>query len=191
MSDAPGRVQRLERMLEISRELTSTVALEPLLDKIDAMAADLTDSEGASILLQDKRTGELRFCTAVGVPPGQLADIPVPIEGSIAGMVLTSREPLIVPDAQADPRHYGEVGQQSGLEVRSLLAVPLQIQERCIGVLEAVRGNGIGTCLLLESMRHMRELGTPTAMAGWAETDFYLKNGWHISRQWAPFQKAL
>ena len=44
MSDTEVRMQRLERILEISRELTSTVALEPLLTKIVAMAAELTDS---------------------------------------------------------------------------------------------------------------------------------------------------
>ncbi len=138
MSNTEVRLQRLERMLEISRELTSTVALEPLLRKIVAMAAELTDSEGGSILLWDARTGELRFCTASGDRSQNLANIPVPIEGSIAGTVLTSREPLIVPDAQADPRHYGEIGQQIGSEIRLLLAVPMQIKERCIGVLEAV-----------------------------------------------------
>ena len=110
---------RLERILEISRELASTIELEPLLGKIVIVAAELTDSGGASILLLDARTGELRFRTAVGAP--RLLDIPVPIEGSIAGTVLTSREPLIVPDAWADPRHYGEVGQQTGVETRSLL----------------------------------------------------------------------
>jgi len=142
MSDAQARVQRLERILEISRELTSTVALEPLLEKIGATAAELTDSVGSSILLRDKRTGELRFRTAAGVPSGQLADIPVPIDGSIAGTVLTLGKPLIVPDAQADPRHYGAVGQHSGLRTKSLLAVPLRIQDRCIGVLEAVNKRG-------------------------------------------------
>ena len=61
-----------------------------------------------------------------------------------------------------------------------------------IGVLEAYRGNGIGTSLVLESMLRMKELGTPKATAGWvSETSFYLKCGWHISRQWAPFQKKL
>ena len=142
MSEAQARIGRLERMLEISRELTSTMALGPLLDKIGATAAELTDSVGSSILLRDVRSGELRFCTAAGVPPGQLTDIPVPIEGSIAGMVLTSGDPMIVPDAQADPRHYGQVGLQSGLEIHSLLAVPLQIKDRRIGVLEAVNKRG-------------------------------------------------
>ena len=142
MSNTDVQLRRLERMLEISRELTSTVALEPLLRKIVDMAAELTDSEKGSILLLDTRTGELHFCTASGAQSGQLADIPVPIEGSIAGTVLTSGEPLIVLDAQADPRHYGEVGQRIGSETRSLLAVPLQIKDRRIGVLEAVNRQG-------------------------------------------------
>ncbi len=139
------RLERLERILEVSRELTSTVALEPLLEKIVSMAAELTGSEGGSILLLDTRTGELRFCAASGDQSRRLAPIPVPIEGSIAGAVLASGEPLIVCDAQADPRHYGEVGQRIGMEVRSLLAAPLQIKERCIGVLEVVnKGEGRG-----------------------------------------------
>jgi len=142
MSDIGVRLQRLERMLEISRELSSTVASEPLLRKIVATAAELTDSEKGSILLRDTKTGELHFRTASGAKSQQLADIPVPIEGSIAGAVLTSGEPLIVLDAQADPRHYGEVGQQIGSETHSLLVVPLQIKNRCIGVLEAVNKLG-------------------------------------------------
>ena len=61
-----------------------------------------------------------------------------------------------------------------------------------VGVLEAYRGHGIGTCLLLESMLSMKELGTPKATAGWVDAlDFYLKNGWQTCRLWAPFQKKL
>jgi signal transduction histidine kinase len=144
MSGAEAQVERLERILAISRELASTVAQEPLLKKVVDTAAELTDSDGASILLQDPRTGELRFQTAVA-QSGQLAGIPVPIEGSIAGAVLTSGKPRVVPDVRADPRYYREVGQQIGMEIRSLLAVPLQIQDRRIGVLEAVNKRGAGS----------------------------------------------
>jgi len=138
------RITELEKILEIGRELTSALTLEPLLKKILATAAELTDSEEASILLRDTRTGELHFLTAFGTTSGKLmeADVPVPIEGSIAGTVLTSREPLIVPDVQADPRYYREVSQQIGLETRSVLAVPLQVKNRCIGVLEALNKRG-------------------------------------------------
>ena len=61
-----------------------------------------------------------------------------------------------------------------------------------IGVLEAYRGHGIGTCLLLESMLRMKELGVPKAQAGWSgATTFYMRSGWEICRQYAPFQKTL
>lgn len=137
MSKMEARMRRLERILEISRELTSTVAVEPLLHKIVEVAAELTDSEASSILLLDVRTGELRF-RAASNDPFQLRDIPVPVEDSIAGAVLVSGEAAIISDTHADPRHYEVVGQRTGRETRSLLAVPLQIKERRIGVLETI-----------------------------------------------------
>jgi signal transduction histidine kinase len=139
-----NRLQQLERMLEISRELTSTVSLEPLLHKIVQMAAELTGSEETSILLLNTRTGELRFRAASGDTTGQLRDIPVPVDDSIAGAVLLSGEPAIISNTLSEPRHYKVVGQRIGLETHSLLAVPLWIKERCIGVLEAINKQGGG-----------------------------------------------
>jgi signal transduction histidine kinase len=138
MSNVKVRLQRLERILEISRELTSTVSLEPLLHQIVKVAAELSGSQAASILLLDARTGELRFRAADDDPAGQLRDIPVPVETSIAGSVLASGKPTVISDTHAEPRHYQVVGKRTGLETNSLLAVPLQIKNRCIGVLEAI-----------------------------------------------------
>jgi signal transduction histidine kinase len=138
MSEGKAQADRLGRMLEISRDLASTVHLEPLLHKIVGAAAELTESEVASLLLLDERSGELRFRVATGDERGRLRDIPVPVDGSIAGCVLLSGEPAIVSDVQTDERHYDLVGQHVGFETRSLLAVRLSLQERHIGVLEAI-----------------------------------------------------
>ncbi|MCK4473022.1 MAG: GAF domain-containing protein, partial [Anaerolineae bacterium] len=145
MINTETRLRRLERIVEISRELTSTVALGPLLHKIVKMAAELSGSQSASILLLDPHTGELRFCAMDGDPSGQMCDIPVPVEDSIAGAVLVSGKPAIISDTHTDPRHYEVVGKQTGFETNSLLAVPLRIKERCIGVLEAVNKQGEDT----------------------------------------------
>jgi signal transduction histidine kinase len=131
-------VGRLERTLEITRELTTMVNLEPLLHKIVSLAADLTGSVSASILLFDKRSGELRFRAASSDPSGQLRSIPVPVNDSVAGSVLVTGEPAIISDVQDDQRHYDPVGESVGIDVRSLLAVPLQIKNRRIGVLESI-----------------------------------------------------
>ncbi len=164
MNDAERQVQRLERILEVSRELTSTVALGPLLRKIVVTAAELTGSEDASILLWDARTGELHFRAASGDQAMRLANIPVPVDGSIAGEVLTTGEPLIVSDTRQDPRHYGGVGQKIGRDIHSLVAVPMQIKERRIGVLEAI--NKIeGPEFTAEDVEILTTLGVQAAVA--------------------------
>ncbi len=141
MSKIRTRLQQVERILELSRELTFTMSLEPLLHKIVEAAAELTDSEMAAILLLDERSGELRFVATSNLV-GQLVDIPVPLDASIAGVSLSSGKPLIVPDARTDPRHYKVVDQLIGFETRSLLAVPLQFKDRRVGVLEAENKRG-------------------------------------------------
>ena len=138
MTDQEKRLKKLERLLEISRELTSTVELEPLLHKIVEVAAELTQSDQSSIMLLDMRTGELRFQAARGDQLGQLRDIPVPVEGSLAGTVFVTGEPIITSDARSDPRHYVSVDEKIDHKTKSLLAVPLQYKDRRIGVLEAL-----------------------------------------------------
>lgn len=136
MNEIGTRLQFLKKILELSRELTSTVSLEPLLHKIVRAAAELTNSEMAAIMLLNEQGDELHFVAASNLVD-QLVNIPVPIEHSIAGASLASSEPLIVHDASNDPRHYKMVDQLLGFETRSLLAAPLQFHERQIGVLEA------------------------------------------------------
>ena len=136
------RVAELERILEMTRELTSALTLDPLLSKIVETAQELTGSEGTSILLLDKKANELRFMVETNDPSGSLGGIRVPIERSIAGAILTSRQPVIVSDARSDPRFYPEVERLTGLTCRSLVGVPLQIHDRCIGVMEAINKQG-------------------------------------------------
>ncbi len=61
---------RYERLMEISRQLNSTLDLGTLLNRIIQAATELTDTEEASIMLVDKRSGELRF-EAVGLNGGR------------------------------------------------------------------------------------------------------------------------
>ena len=49
-----------------------------------------------------------------------------------------SGEHLIVPDARADERYFEDVDRQTGLELRSILTIPLRAKGKVIGVLQAV-----------------------------------------------------
>jgi signal transduction histidine kinase len=131
-------VIRLSRMVEVSVTLNSTLDLDRLLQFIIGTAADLVESEAASVMLVDENTHELFFAAATGSDPRELAGIPVPLEGSIAGTIVREDRPLIINDVTADPRHFRQVGEKTGFQVRSLIGVPMRIRERVLGVLEAV-----------------------------------------------------
>jgi signal transduction histidine kinase len=131
-------VSQLSRIVEVSLTLNSTLDPDQLLQYIIKTASELLDCEAASILLYDEKRGELFFATAAGSDPKQLAAIPVPLEGSIAGTIFRENRPLIINNAQQDPRHYAQVGQQINFQTRTLLGVPMRIRSRVTGVLEAI-----------------------------------------------------
>ena len=60
-----------------------------------------------------------------------------------------------------------------------------------IGVLVEMRGNGIGSCLMLECVLRMKEAGADKVIASWANTPFYLPNGWTICQQYAVFERDI
>jgi signal transduction histidine kinase len=132
------KTQRLERLLEISRMLTSTLELKPLLQSIVQIASQLTNSETASILLYNADTSELRFEATPQSQEDDLSQLSVPLDSSIAGWIFTNARPMVLQDASSDPRVYRKVDQQIDFQTRSILGVPLMAKQEPIGVLEAV-----------------------------------------------------
>ncbi len=134
------RVARLERMVTVGQLLNSTLDLSELLELIIKTAAELVDTQTASIMLLDERTEELFFAAATGETQEKLRQVKVkvPLEGSIAGAIYRTGEPAIVDDVRDDSRHYSGVDHSISFHTQSILGVPLQVRNRRIGVLEAL-----------------------------------------------------
>ncbi|HET91781.1 MAG TPA: GAF domain-containing sensor histidine kinase [Chloroflexi bacterium] len=158
------RIRRLERLIEISRSLNSTLSLRPLLYQIVLAAQEITDTEACSILLVDRKSGQLYFEEATNLPG--VHSIVVPMEGSVAGWVVQTGQSLVVPDAQADPRFdfSSKADEQSTFTTRSILAIPLIFREQVIGVLEAINKQG-GTPFIPEDVEMLAVLGDQAAVA--------------------------
>jgi signal transduction histidine kinase len=129
---------RYERLLEISRQLNSTLKIDTLLEHIVNSAAELLNAEAASILLLDKITGVLRFEAALGPTGFSFASVEVPLENSIAGYVVMNGQPERIEDAANDPRFYRNVDDASAFRTRNLMAVPMRTRDSIIGCLEAL-----------------------------------------------------
>ena len=138
LRDLSLRHQQLLRLVELSVTLNSTLDLDELLQQITATATELLDCEAASILLYDEKNPRLYFAAATGSDPAKLAEIPVPMEGSLAGTIFRTNQPIILSNAEQDPRHYSNVSDHIKFKINTLLGVPMPIKDRTVGVLEAV-----------------------------------------------------
>lgn len=133
---AINNIKFLSRLLEVTRNLSAIVDLETYLQSILSAAAELTESETASLMEYDEAAREFRFKFVPWFHRDALKDARVPLNGSAAGWVFLHVQPLAIDDVKKDERHYAKVDQISSFETRSILGVPLILHGRPIGVFE-------------------------------------------------------
>lgn len=132
------RSNELALLNTVSQAFISTLNLDQVLTSVLNEVRNLLDVVACSAWLVDSNTGGL-VCRQVTDPQGQIVRgwRLAPGEG-IAGWVAQQGKSLLVSDTQLDPRHYKQVDQKTGLEIRSILTVPLRVNQTVIGVLQAV-----------------------------------------------------
>ena len=157
------QLERYQHLIDISRDLASTLDLDTLLYRIVRVAADLSQAEQASILLYDEGKKELRFQAATNLDNPVIRGMRVPVKQSVAGWIVTNCEPLIVEDVKNDERHFGHINKASALTTQSLLGVPLIHKGEVIGVLEAI--NKHTGKFNAEDQELLMTLGTQAAVA--------------------------
>jgi signal transduction histidine kinase len=131
-------LQGYQHLIEISRDLASTLDLDQLLQRIIHAAVDLTNAEAASILLYDPFAQQLHFQVATNMDGPTIRGLIVPLEGSIAGWILTNRQTVRIGDVNTDERYFGNIARQVGYETKSLIGVPLITKDKVVGVLEVL-----------------------------------------------------
>lgn len=126
------------RLIEISRDLASTLDLDTLLDDIVRASADITHAEAASILLYDDTSRQLYFQVSTNIDEPTMRGFVVPLEKSIAGWVVTNRKSVRIDDAHKDLRFFSDIEQTIGYSTKSLLGIPLITKNKVVGVLEVL-----------------------------------------------------
>ncbi len=139
IEDSKKKLERYKRLIEISRDLASTLELDPLLKRIVNAARDITDAQAASILLYDSAASQLYFQVATNMDP-MMRGLIVPMD-SIAGWILTNRKPVRIGDVSKDNRFFQDVSKTLSFNTYSLMGVPLITKDKVIGVLEVLNKN--------------------------------------------------
>lgn len=125
------QAQTLAVLNEISREITSILDLDDLLERIGQLLKRVIDFQMFTILLWNDRTEQFqhRFSSRFGERIKREHN--VKLGQGIIGNAAELRQPLLVPDVRKDPRYV-----VANPEVRSELAVPLIYKGKVIGVLD-------------------------------------------------------
>jgi sigma-B regulation protein RsbU (phosphoserine phosphatase) len=125
------QAQTLGVLNDISREITSILDPDDLLERIGHLLKRVIDFHMFTILLWNDRTQlfEHRFSSRFGERVTRERTIALG-EGLI-GTAAQLREPILAPDVRKDPRYL-----EANPEVRSELAIPLVYKGEVIGVLD-------------------------------------------------------
>jgi signal transduction histidine kinase len=132
------RNRELALLNRASQAFGSTLDLDRVLATVLEEVRYLLNVVASSVWLIDKETGELVCLHATGPQSDVVRGWRLSLGEGLVGWVAHSGESQIVPDARADGRHFVGVDQQSGLEMRSILSVPLRVKEDVIGVLQVL-----------------------------------------------------
>ena len=137
--------KRLARINETLFRITNAIPhyrdLDGLLAFITRETQNLLDIESASVILLDEDRQEFYFFAVHhddSETGKKFREIRFPADKGVAGHVYKTGRTLIVPDTSESPYYFKQVDEKAGFHTRSMLDVPIRIQDRMIGVLCAV-----------------------------------------------------
>ncbi len=138
LEETQQRAHQLTTLNEITRQLTSTLEQEPLLQYILENSVNILNCEAGTLFMMDEQTGEMEFRVTVGPVAGNLLGQRVPAGTGIVGRAAQTRAPVIENDGQRSSVRFDAADKQTGFISRSLLAVPMTIKDRVLGVIEVI-----------------------------------------------------
>jgi HD-GYP domain-containing protein (c-di-GMP phosphodiesterase class II) len=150
---------------QISRHLHQSLSIDELIPSIFAEINQAIHAEAQSIWLVDpvEKTIKCRFST--GDEFGLLKGFSVPLNtSSIVGTSVLKKKSLIVRDARRDPRRARSADEQTGFVTRSIMTVPLVLEDEAIGAIQAVNKRG-GELFTQEDLDLFSAIGNTAALA--------------------------
>ena len=148
------RVSLLETLGKVGRSVTVLLDLDEVLKVVVDAAVELTGAEESSLLMLDENTGELYMRAARNVHDDLVNTFRLPVSDTLAGEVVRTGKPILLD--QESPKKI-----KTSYLVKTLIYVPLEVQERIIGVL------GVANREQQKSF-HQRHIALVSALADYA-----------------------
>ena len=129
------RATELVALDRIAEMLASSLDLNATLPRLLAESRRLLDADAAEVMLLDAGQEALIIAATDGETIEPLQGLRVPLEGTLTGQVLQSRQVIIVDDVAHDPRVSPSFRGYTDGRTRSLILAPLLCKGQALGVL--------------------------------------------------------
>ena len=137
------RIEQLSLLTDLSAAVSATLDPEKIYDQTLSRLVHRMAYQRAQLFLVDRHRGVLRGHRSAGADPGTVPfegiELPLDDEASASGRAAVSGEAVMVNDVEqaSVPVHRDLV---RALGVRSVLATPLRVRDRVLGVLTVTAG---------------------------------------------------
>jgi len=136
-SELMRRTKQLSALNNAARTMASSLEFDSVPQTILEEAVRVLGANAGSIALLDE-TSSLVFKAVVGPSSEKLVNVKVPAGHGLIGWVSQNSKSVRVDDVRKDSRFYRGIDQTTGLTTLNVIAVPLLIARRVIGVLELI-----------------------------------------------------
>lgn len=128
-SHVPDRIRRL---------INSSLEMDQVLNLSMQLMEKTLGATASSILLHDPFTNELKFYLATGDKKDILKIIRMPADQGVAGRSFQTGRTLLIPEASKSRFFYKQVDEKSKFITKNLIATPIEVQGKSIGVIEVL-----------------------------------------------------
>ena len=157
------QAQEAAAIAEVGRDISATLQLDVVLERIVSYAMELLHAETSTVFLTDSSTSTLRAIAALGKDSQELKNHPLVIGTGILGNIAQQNIGEIVNDTATDPRAITVQGTKDEPH-EHIMGVPIVLKDRHTGLL-AIWRSGKGTEFTQRELDFLTSLARQTAVA--------------------------
>jgi len=126
------------KIINVISSLNTIREISRLLDEILNAAVILIDAEAGSIILKEKETGFFTIKAAIGDKAEQFKGVKIPVNKGIVGWTVMNNASLLISDVATDTRWYNKSDKETGFQTKSIICVPLAMDDNVFGAIEVL-----------------------------------------------------
>lgn len=157
------QAQEAAAIAEVGRDISATLQLDLVLQRIAAYAKELLNAETSAVYLADPASGTLRAIAALGLDAEEIKNDPLTLGTGILGNIALQSTGEIVNDTANDPRARIVKGTEKN-PLEHIMGVPILGKDTHTGLL-AVWRSGMGSEFASRELNFLTSLARQAAVA--------------------------